>query len=92
MNKKSTWVIIAVIILIGLAGGYIFWRQNKKVELQEAPPAINQAGEEAEKITETATQGVLPSLEVANPLENRPSVNPVDQTNPFKDIKTNPFD
>jgi len=28
----------------------------------------------------------------SNPLENVPEINPVGKTNPFKDVKTNPFD
>ncbi|MDO8561268.1 MAG: hypothetical protein Q7S05_00370 [bacterium] len=27
-----------------------------------------------------------------NPLENKPDLNPADKTNPFKTLKTNPFD
>jgi flagellar basal body-associated protein FliL len=38
--------------------------------------------------TETKT---VPSVST-NPLDNKPDINPVDQTNPFKNIKTNPFE
>ena len=48
-------------------------------------------GNAVEKITDSATKGVLPSLET-NPLENKPDINPADQANPYKDIKTNPFE
>ena len=34
---------------------------------------------------------VLPSVST-NPLDNKPDINPADQTNPFKNIKTNPFE
>jgi hypothetical protein len=27
-----------------------------------------------------------------NPLDNKPNINPIDQTNPFTKIKTNPFE
>lgn len=36
--------------------------------------------------------GTLPSLYVdTNPMKNAPDVNPVDKSNPFRSIKTNPF-
>ena len=40
---------------------------------------------------EIPTKEVIPSINT-NPLENKPNINPVDQTNPFKNIKTNPFE
>jgi Flp pilus assembly protein CpaB len=82
MNKKIL-IIIAAILLIGLVvAGYIYWQKIK------ATPAEQTA---AEKITESATKGVLPSLGT-NPLENQPDINPAGRANPFKDIKTNPFE
>lgn len=89
MNKKTNLLII-VALIIGLAiGGYFYW---KSVSKSAEEKALEEASNVAESITDSATQGVLPTLDVsANPLENKPDVNPVDQTNPFKDIKTNPF-
>lgn len=40
------------------------------------------------KKTETE---IIPSVST-NPLDNKPNVNPIDQTNPFNNIKTNPFE
>jgi hypothetical protein len=40
---------------------------------------------------ETPSKTILPSTST-NPLDNKPNINPVDQTNPFKNIKTNPFE
>ncbi len=37
-------------------------------------------------------QAPAPSYGTEAPLENKPDVNPVDKTNPFKDVKTNPFE
>ncbi len=51
---------------------------------------LDEAGDMAGKITDSATKGVLPSLQT-NPLEDKPDINPADKANPFKDIKTNPF-
>ena len=90
ISKKVILIIIAAVVVVGLAiGGYFFWSNWKKSASSENK-AIENAGEAAEKITEGATKGVLPSIG-ANPLESKPDVNPVDKANPFKDIKTNPF-
>lgn len=34
----------------------------------------------------------LPTYGTDNPLEKKPDLNPVEKTNPFADIKTNPFE
>lgn len=82
--KKEILMIAAVILLIGLAvGGYFLKNYWKK--------SADNAGETADQITESATQGALPSIG-SNPLESKPDVNPADKANPFKNIITNPFD
>jgi len=86
--KKIIFIIITVILLIALGiGGYLFWNNWKKFEIRNA---FKNVGNTAEDITNSATRGVLPSIQT-NPLENKPDVNPADKANPFKDIKTNPF-
>ncbi len=88
--KKETLIIIAAVLLIGLIiGGYFLWNNWKKSSSSENK-ALESAGEAAEKITESATKGVLPSIGT-NPLESKPDVNPADKANPFKNIITNPF-
>ena len=88
--KKSILTLIVVVIIIGLGiGGYFYWK--KYIKVSSEIKAVENAGESAQKITDSATQGVLPEIN-ANPLENKPEVNPVDKTNPFKDLKTNPFE
>ncbi len=88
MNKK-TIIIVAVILLVIIlaAGGYFYWNNFKSSKEKNE---LEKAGEAADKITESATKGVLPSIQT-NPLENKPDVNPADKANPFKDIKINPF-
>ena len=89
--KKEILMIIGVVLLIGLAvGGYFLWN-NRKNSTSSENQTLDNAGEVADKITESATQGVLPSIGT-NPLENKPDVNPADKANPFKNIITNPFD
>ena len=88
MPKKMIFIIIAVILLIALGiGGYFYWINLKKSATQNF---LKNASNTAEDITNSATKGVLPSIQT-NPLENKPDVNPADKANPFKDIKTNPF-
>ncbi len=88
--KKETLIIIAAVLLIGLAiGGYFLWDNWKKSNNPETT-ILEKAGEAADKITESATKSVLPSIGV-NPLESKPDVNPADKANPFKNIITNPF-
>ena len=77
MNKKYIIIILVLLILVLVGGGYYWHWQSKK------------SG--AEVITETANEGSLPSVST-NPLDNKPNVNPIDQTNPYKNIKTNPFE
>ena len=91
--KKTIFILVAVVLLIGLViGGYFGWKKWRESKaLAPETSALEKAGETAEKITESATQGVLPSIGT-NPLESKPDVNPADKANPFKDIKTNPFE
>lgn len=85
--KKEILMIAAVVLIIGLAvGGYFLWKNS----ISSDNKALDNAGEAADKITKSATQGVLPSIGT-NPLESKPDVNPADKANPFKNIITNPF-
>ena len=81
MNKKTIIIIVAVVLLV-LAAGYFYWINFKKSKIGNFNTA--------EDITNSATKGVLPSLQT-NPLENKPDLNPANKTNPFANIKTNPF-
>ena len=90
MNKKALIIIIAVILIIALGvGGYFYW--SKKNKADTGAKALENIGEATEKITESAMKGVLPSLQT-NPLENKPDINPANKANPYKNIKTNPFE
>ena len=51
------------------------------------------AAESLERAVESAGAGTLPEINpLSNPLEKMPDVNPVNRANPFKDVKTNPFE
>ncbi len=76
--KKSYLIAAAsvIVLLILLGAGYWYVRSGKT---------------EVKVTTETPNEEVVPSVST-NPLDNKPNINPVDQTNPFKNIKTNPFE
>lgn len=92
ISKKLLFILIAAVLVIGLGiGGYFYWNHSRKSKTEAGVKALENAEGTVEKITEKATEGTLPSIGT-NPLENKPDVNPADKANPFKDIKTNPFD
>lgn len=96
-DKKTFYIIIATVVIVVIFGlavaGYFYWQKSKGPALTPEEQALKQVGEAAGKITESATQGTLPSMDVGtNPLEKAPSINPADKANPFKDMKTNPFE
>ena len=92
MSKKTIHILIIFVALVVLiAGGYFGWVKWKEYRLSPEDKALNSAGDVAGKITENASKGVLPPIQV-NPLENKPDVNPANKANPFENIKTNPFD
>ena len=81
MTKKELIIIViaVVIIIIGVVG-YFYWKNKQAIQ----PAAVPQT------LTETASQGVLPSINT-NPLQNAPDLNPVNKANPYTNVKTNPF-
>ncbi len=87
VNQK-TLIIIIVVIILGV-GGYFYWDKIQKTN--PGTSALEKIGEAAKKITDSVTKGVLPSIQT-NPLENKPDLNPADKANPYKNIKTNPFE
>ncbi|MFH1392969.1 MAG: hypothetical protein ABIG73_01110 [Patescibacteria group bacterium] len=88
--KKEILIIAAVVLVIGLAVGGYFWWDSWKNSISSGIQTLENIGGTADKITESATKGVLPSIGI-NPLESKPDVNPADKANPFKNIITNPF-
>lgn len=91
-SKKKIIIIIAVVLLLIILGigGYLYLNNSKKSKTEAGYKALETAESGAEKITESATKGTLPSIGT-NPLESKPDINPADKSNPFKNIKTNPF-
>jgi len=77
MKKSYLIAIVLVVVLLILLGASYWYLQSKKSGV--------------EVIIEPANEEVLPSVST-NPLDNKPNINPADQTNPFKNIKINPFE
>ena len=89
MNKKILIIIIVAVLIVALgAGGYFYWNKKNKTLGEKA---LEAAGDAAEKLTESVTKGILPSIQT-NLFENKPNINPADKANPFKNIKINPFE
>lgn len=86
MENKSRQIFIAagvtVVAVVLFAVYYFVLREKPKIPEQETGAA--------ETITKSATEGVL---EVdTNPLKNAPDINPTRKTNPYSNVKTNPFE
>jgi hypothetical protein len=64
--------------------GYFWLNISKKAKTAENSGT-------AENITEQATKGALPSVS-NNPFDGKPNLNPAEQSNPIKEVKTNPFE
>ncbi len=90
-NKKMYFLfggsIVAVIILISFL--LINYFGSNPVETGQK--VIQDTSESAENLTESATQGTLPEID-SNPLKKAPDTNPVSKTNPYSNVKTNPFE
>jgi len=81
MSKKYLIAVLALVVLV-LAGGGYYW----KTKMQKPATPIDSAGETSET--------VLPTIEAstATPPENIQSADPYEKTNPFSNIKVNPFE
>jgi flagellar basal body-associated protein FliL len=95
MNKKLVIILITVVLIMGLGiAGYFYWKSYKPAEVLTPEKAALEAAEKAAgAITKSAAKGTLPTINpLSNPLEEVPDVNPATRTNPFKGLKTNPFE
>lgn len=87
MSRQTTWIVIVALIL--LIAGFYYWRY------QTAQTSQNQLKAEQQAVNDlnSALEQNAPKVEVpsTNPLEALPKVNPIEQTNPFKNVYKNPF-
>lgn len=89
MNKK---IIIILLVLVLAGGGYYYWKTQMHKSVAEQ--AVKDIQETAAGVAENVSKGVLPAIDTGavNPLESAQSANPYDKTNPFSNIKVNPFE
>lgn len=79
ISHRTGIVILAVVAVLIVGVWFAFLRQS--------PPSTEQPSVDY-------SAPVVPSYTTpsANPYETAPEVNPVEKTNPFSDLKTNPFE
>lgn len=82
-KNKIVAISVSAVVILGAVGGYYYWKS--KQTQQSSAADIQSAVDAASNITNSATQGVLPSIgAAANPLTNKPDINPTSKTNPFQ--------
>lgn len=81
MNKKLLIIVLVVVFLILVGGGFFYW----KIKMQKS------ATQRAADISAEIGDNVTP--DVTTPAVNLPNTdaNPYSKTNPFSNLKTNPF-
>jgi flagellar basal body-associated protein FliL len=89
MNKKLL-ISVLVLLILGLAGYYLWFYKKSAPSAATAEQAVTDMQKTVESINQNVTEGVFGTT-TANPMENVPNVNPYKNTNPFSDMKTNPF-
>lgn len=90
--KKGLLVLI-VIIVIALAAYWYFVYQAPAEPAPVAAESATTLEEAADDITDTISDSVLPSVTLPNAAEKiSEDVNPVEKSNPFADLKINPFE
>ncbi|MHB9019955.1 MAG: hypothetical protein ACYC3G_03755 [Minisyncoccota bacterium] len=91
MNKKILITVLVLLILVLVGGGYYYWKTN--MQKSPAEQAVDDLQKTVKSIGDAAAQGVMPAIDTTiNPMENAPDTNPYSNTNPFSDVKVNPFE
>ena len=92
MENKNIFILVAVILLVVLGvAGYFYWQNylspaaKERAVLENAAEKATDAGQ---AITDSASKGVLPNMDTSAAVGAAASAA---NTNPFSDIKTNPF-
>jgi len=95
MNKKLLLVVLVVVVLALALGGYYYWKIKTQKTLEVPKSEAEQAAEDIQKaaVNISADIGNNVSPDVTTPAVNLPdtNANPYNKTNPFSDLKTNPF-
>lgn len=88
MEKKNIFIIIIVILVVLGVGGYFYW-QNYLSPAAKESAALKDASDAAKAITDSASKGVLPNMDASEIIN---AASEIPNTNPFSNIKTNPFE
>ncbi len=82
MNTHLKIYLAVLVLVILTVAGFLWWQT-----LQKQSQPTEGLGSELYPTTGNPAD----NLPAVNPLENKPAVNPLSGSNPFSDIKTNPF-
>ncbi len=89
MNKKLLTAVGVVVVVALVGGGYYYWKSKTQKS------AAQQAAEDMQKTTAGISTdiGNNVSPDVVIPVVNLPDTeaNPYNKTNPYSNLKTNPF-
>lgn len=88
MSNKVLAAVLAVLVIALAVWAYYFYggtttAPEKTTETEPFVPS---------EATTSVTENILPAIEAqSNPLQDVPDVNPAEKSNPFSNVKTNPF-
>lgn len=82
-NKKIIIIVSATALLFTVL---IAWYIVRNISIKNS----SSTSQDQSNVNQ-ATKGALPSIST-NPLEDKPNLNPAEQSNPIKEVKTNPFE
>jgi uncharacterized membrane protein YvbJ len=86
MNKKNILAVAGILVVIVVVLGLWYYQKMSNSSLTDEKQALDALDK---ALSEDAD---VSSLDLSsNPAEKLPNTNPVDQTNPFKDLEVNPF-
>ncbi len=91
MKEKNLIISAAVLVAIILIAGYFLWVSYQVKTKQEA---IQKAEDTVLKSIEKTASDTIPNITPqSNPIKEKlPEVNPIEKTNPFKNVYKNPFE
>ncbi|MBI2446448.1 MAG: hypothetical protein HYV51_01345 [Parcubacteria group bacterium] len=79
MDKKLLYLFLIIIAAGLIAAGYFYFKNYKTAEA----PVVPSGG---------TVENLIDKVTPPSPTEKLPDTNPVNKTNPFKNLKTNPFE
>ena len=84
MSANLKLYLPTIVLIIIAVIGFFWWQIN--LQPTEPPKGLGSELYQNQNIINPAD-----NLPAVNPLENKPEANPLSGTNPFSNVKTNPF-